>query len=246
MKLLSLFLLCFSVNCYSIDWPSGQYTIDSLNKLQLGEFKNYFNLVSTKFPIRVVDHGRSLEVLSYGEIVLKGTVKRKADGRAVILYQSFKDGGVFVYRIVIEDVENISHYELLTFDIFDKLNNSDLNISFPDSNFIIDVATEDAIKLAVYRFGWGSINLREKSTETELSSRFWYNCPSCNGDPLYLVIKKSGANIYKKFYQGLLQKEVSAKLFYQEANGFYLSALVRELKNELNTLVRQKGWPSSK
>lgn len=226
-----------------LNWPKDHYTISSTNVVVINTFRNYFELLKTKYATKYSSSFDRMDFLDHGNVILTIRIKRYRNFD-LITYQSYSNGEGKVNSIKIFSDHKLSNLELLNFDLFSLVNANTYKIDFIGFQNSLNVDTNSDTKLCTFSFSWGAIYLREIYRTDELSSRLWYSCSNCNGDPLYFIYSNYENIERKSYFKGTSQVPVTPTSFYNSAKYGYLGEVYRQIESVLSILKSYYGWPS--
>lgn len=236
---MKVFLLILSFilipRAFALEWPSGLFKADTLQRQFFTPFKNYFAQVMESHAIQPKDNG--LIIFDSREIELEIDWVQNA-GLLSIFYRT-KDRELV---ILVASESQLNAFEIAVFNFDSLISESNFRIDIPLLNYSLTKETRgDSVNLT-FSPAWGDIFFEQKIAFSELESRMWYNCTECSGEPILFRQIEGGA---PTFFVGELVQSVSPQRYLNIANRFYLSGISSQSSALLNQLKPSYSFPGA-
>jgi hypothetical protein len=250
-KIIIILSLLFSFSALSASWPANMYTVNSIFYVQFSSLKSYMNKVMSLYPHEMkgnrIDFYKSASTSKIP--VLTVIVNNQIESNAIVETMLFYVQGKFRERLTIKRVGTNranSFKSLINFKF--SLDTSIESTSFRFSKMKISqrvVSISNGISSMYRPFGdnYTQINLIETQNESQLLSKLYYQCSSCDSKAMTAhmsIIPESYGNM--SYFAKDSTDITTPKVFFQNVNG-YLGGLYSSFNSIPTRLVSEFGFP---
>ena len=242
-KLFFLLLLILSFHCNASDgpkWPSGQFTIDSLNKGIGRQLNSYFNFLKTSRAFRYNENGFKIYYKNYNKVSLHASFK--ITGKYTYLIYKNRTGVVRV-RVTNSDIDTA--HELLEFNFSGILKRDNFEINFINVGIRLTKQREGDRTLMRYINDWATIYINQVVDKNISKSDSWFVCQKCDGEKLTMIFDKTRTYGKKTYLVGKLAVEVTPNEYFKVANKWYLRSINKQPSKILDALIDKYKWPKT-